>query len=295
LSLTYRIYWIISTLYTPLLSLKLLVRLILQRLLRSVTTIEVLKPMCSILAILSRRLTICELVMAKLNQKIPEVKENFTIPIMHILNAIGLEAIREIFIPYMHFLLLRVEADANPDFTSAILQTYCILCRNYDQASIIDEPFYNVFGDSLCLYWDYVDRKVPDKLEVSWLNVKLQLLRSRQKIAYSNKPATKYHIRDVFPDYNEVQQYMEIDDNLCDKKIGINFRLSRSNKIKGFTSDFIDSIIKVDNYSPEGCTPEINILSEFMNSRQKHIIIGKRTLLISGFKDCKYKSNMSNR
>ncbi|GJQ86778.1 hypothetical protein Trydic_g5572 [Trypoxylus dichotomus] len=232
--------------------LKLLVRLILQRLLRSATTIEVLKPMCSILAILSRRLPIREFVMTKLNQKIPEVKEKFTIPIVYILNAIGIEAIREIFIPYMHFLLLRVESDKNSDFTSAVLQTYYIICKNYDQANIIDESFYNVFGDSLCLYWDYVHQKVPDKLEMNWLNVKLQLLKSRQKIAYSNKPTTKYHIRDVFPDYNEVQQYMEMDDSLSDKKVGINFKLSRSNKIKGFTSDFIDSLIKVENYSPEG-------------------------------------------
>lgn len=104
--------------------LKLLVRLILQRLLRSVTTIEVLKPMCSILAILSRRLPIRELVLEKLNQKIPEVKENFNVPIMYILNAIGLDAIREIFIPYMNFLLLRVEEDLNPGFTSAILVCY---------------------------------------------------------------------------------------------------------------------------------------------------------------------------
>lgn len=40
---------------------------------------------------------------------------------MHILNAIGLDAIREIFVPYMDFLLLRVEADLNPEFTSAVL------------------------------------------------------------------------------------------------------------------------------------------------------------------------------
>ncbi|KAK9747062.1 TATA box binding protein associated factor (TAF) [Popillia japonica] len=275
--------------------LKLLVRLILQRLLRSATTIEVLKPMCSILAILSRRLPIRELVMAKLNQKIPEVKENFTVPIMHILNAIGLDAIREIFVPYMDFLLLRVEADLNPEFTSAVLQTYSILCRHYEQANVVDEAFYNIFGDSLCSHWDYVDQKVPDKLETNWLNIKLKLLQSRQKVGYSNKPTTKYHIRDVFPDYNEVQQYMEIEDNLSDRKSGVNFKLSRSSKVRGFTSDFIDSLIKADNYSPDSCTPEINLLSEFMNSRQKHIIIGKRTLLISGFKDCKYKTSLSNR
>lgn len=88
---------------------------------------------------------------------------------------------------------------------------------------------------------------------------------------------------------------MEIDDNLTDRKVGINFKLSKYSKAKGFTSDFIDSLIKAENYSPEGCTPEINLLSEFMNSRQKHIVIGKRTLLISGFKNCKYKSSMSNR
>lgn len=88
---------------------------------------------------------------------------------------------------------------------------------------------------------------------------------------------------------------MEIDDNTSDKKIGISFKLSRANKIKAFPSDLIDSLIKVDNYSPEGCIPEINLLSGFMNSRQKHVIIGKRTLLISGFKNCKYKSHISNR
>lgn len=54
---------------------------------------------------------------------------------------------------------------------------------------------------SLCHSHLYV--LVPDKLETNWLNIKLKLLQSRQKVGYSNKPTTKYHIRDVFPDYNE--------------------------------------------------------------------------------------------
>lgn len=77
--------------------------------------------MCSTLAILSKRLPIRELIFAKLHQKITDIKENFKLPIIHILNAIGLDAISEIFIPHMDFLLLQSEQSLSPEFTSAIL------------------------------------------------------------------------------------------------------------------------------------------------------------------------------
>lgn len=86
-----------------------------------------------------------------------------------------------------------------------------------------------------------------------------------------------------------------MDDSSNDRKPRVSFKLTTPSKAKNFPSDLIESLIKADNYSPEECTPEINLLSEFMNSTQKHIITGKRTLLISESKGYKRKSNMLNR
>ncbi|KAL3278167.1 hypothetical protein HHI36_013508 [Cryptolaemus montrouzieri] len=85
--------------------LKLLVRLILQRLLKSFTNPSVLKPMCWVLAILCRRYPLREFVMAKLTQKLPELFVQFSLPLIMILNSLGIDAITTIFVNNIEYFL----------------------------------------------------------------------------------------------------------------------------------------------------------------------------------------------
>lgn len=83
--------------------LKLLVRLILQRLLISTPTKEVLKSMCSVLAILCLREPLREMAISKINNKIETQKKE--LPILTAIYFLGIDAVREIFLPNIEYFL----------------------------------------------------------------------------------------------------------------------------------------------------------------------------------------------
>lgn len=105
--------------------LSLLVRLILQRLLRSATTEEVLKPMCTVLSILCDRTALKDIVLLKTLQKFSEVKENFLLPILSIVNAIGFDALESIFLPHLEYFLSHAELNPRPDVDYMLLVRFC--------------------------------------------------------------------------------------------------------------------------------------------------------------------------
>lgn len=99
-------------------------RLILQRLLQSVTTEEVLKPMCSLLSILCLRVPIKEFVIKKIKQKINEIPglcENFCLPILTTVYYLGVDAIMEIFLSNLSFFIEQVMEKRNKDLTQIML------------------------------------------------------------------------------------------------------------------------------------------------------------------------------
>jgi hypothetical protein len=103
--------------------LKLLVRLILQRLLKSTTTNEVLKPICNVLAILCRRDPLKEFVILKLLQKMDEVFQNYALPIVTTANSLGIDAIRSIVVPNITLFLNRAAERQDLPFIYSILVT----------------------------------------------------------------------------------------------------------------------------------------------------------------------------
>lgn len=92
-----------------------------QRLLRSHTTPEVLKPMGFTLGMLCNRVPIWDLVLAKLKQKLPEIKLSFALPILTIINALGYRAIQEVFVPNMAFFLKKDMDRNNFEYASALM------------------------------------------------------------------------------------------------------------------------------------------------------------------------------
>lgn len=97
--------------------LKLLVRLMLQRLLKSHTNSEVLKPMCWILAILCRRKPLNEFVMTKLKQKLPELSVEYLLPFLMLVNALGIDAIISIFVENFELLHSKLNTEENMEIS----------------------------------------------------------------------------------------------------------------------------------------------------------------------------------
>ncbi|KAJ8938604.1 hypothetical protein NQ314_011412 [Rhamnusium bicolor] len=77
--------------------LKLLVRLLLQRLLISNTTKEVLRSMCSVLAILCLREPLKDMVITKINQKITGSHHEMLLPILTTIYFLGIDPLGNIF------------------------------------------------------------------------------------------------------------------------------------------------------------------------------------------------------
>nr|XP_023030305.1 uncharacterized protein LOC111518176 [Leptinotarsa decemlineata] len=85
--------------------LKLLVRLLLQRLLLSSTSRAILRKMCSTLAVLCLRIPLKEMTIAKINQKLDGLPQDKILAVVMIIYFLGSEAIEKIFIPNVIYFL----------------------------------------------------------------------------------------------------------------------------------------------------------------------------------------------
>ncbi|XP_044757167.1 uncharacterized protein LOC123315514 isoform X2 [Coccinella septempunctata] len=184
--------------------LKLLVRLILQRLLKSYTNPDVLKPMCWVLAILCRRYPLKEYVLAKLKQKLPELSFQYNLSFLMIVNALGIEAIIEIFLKNFDIFFIRfsIEEDkkmngydaTSPNYKELsfdwqlygypIMEMYYILVKNN-----IYESKFNKFPElaNFSVLLSKPQQSEPEENRmIDFINMKKQLIKTRRKIEIQN-------------------------------------------------------------------------------------------------------------
>lgn len=102
--------------------LKLLVRLLLQRLLIAFVSTDVLKPMCSTLALLCLRESLKQMVITKINQKL---KTTEVLPILTAVYYLGIDAVRAVFLPNLQYFVNKADLDS-PSVVS-ILQVIIII------------------------------------------------------------------------------------------------------------------------------------------------------------------------
>ncbi|KYB25878.1 uncharacterized protein LOC100142597 isoform X1 [Tribolium castaneum] len=193
--------------------LKLLVRLILQRLLKSTTTSEVLKPMCSVLAILSQRGPLREFIILKIFQKLDEVFDNFALPVITAVNSLGIDAIQSIVLPNLNLFLARVVEKQDLAFNYSILESYNILYKEHLIDSFIYDPFVELFADSMVLFNRTINTCGNGlKKDLNFAHVKCDLLKTRRKISPHTKLQIEASIEEVFdlpPENSKVRKKMQ--------------------------------------------------------------------------------------
>ncbi|XP_018560794.1 uncharacterized protein LOC108903188 [Anoplophora glabripennis] len=181
--------------------LKLLVRLLLQRLLISTPTKEVLKPMCSVLAILCLREPLREMAINKINNKIESQKK--MLPVLTAIYFLGIDAVREIFLPNIEYFLGKVKTtlDDDPEVINVVLSIYGLICKasyNYD---FIHSAFHQIFGDILVMFWRprSFTVKALEKDEINFVNMNTQLIKTRRKVDRNiKKGQAKWSLEDIF-------------------------------------------------------------------------------------------------
>ncbi|RZC35242.1 TAF6-like RNA polymerase II p300/CBP-associated factor-associated factor 65 kDa subunit 6L [Asbolus verrucosus] len=178
--------------------LKLLVRLILQRLLKSPTNHEILKPICNVLTILCQRTPLKDFVILKISQKLNEVFENYALPVITIINSLNIDAIMSIFLPNVDLFLKRITKKNEPLYVHCILELYYILHKERLIDSSIYDAFFELFGDCLVIFNNPImpQLKVLEKREIHFAHVKHELLRARRRI--SPRFSHRTPIEDVF-------------------------------------------------------------------------------------------------
>lgn len=87
--------------------------------------------MAYILGLLCNRIPIRDLVLTKLKQKFPEIKCKFTLPLLAIINALGLRAIVEIFVPNADFFLAKFMDYCDLEYFHALTVSYNIYKKLY--------------------------------------------------------------------------------------------------------------------------------------------------------------------
>ncbi|KAH1008068.1 hypothetical protein HUJ04_005217 [Dendroctonus ponderosae] len=101
--------------------LRLLIRLLLQRLLISSANEDVIKCMCYVLSLFCLRPPLKRMVLRKLQGKIVSVEENMTVAFLNIIYYVGIDAIKTVFLPNLfHFLNMEKH---NPDLTDVIMES----------------------------------------------------------------------------------------------------------------------------------------------------------------------------
>lgn len=92
--------------------LKLLVRLLLQRLFIAVVSKDILKPLCSILALLCLRESLKQMVITKINQKLGLINNIVILPVLTAVYFLGIDAVHSIFLPNIKFFLAKIDFDS---------------------------------------------------------------------------------------------------------------------------------------------------------------------------------------
>lgn len=80
-----------------------------------------MKPLCNTLALLSRRQPLKEFIIMKILQKLDEVFDNYAIPIITLINTLGIEAIERILVQNLQLFLNRVGNKQHTVYTYSLL------------------------------------------------------------------------------------------------------------------------------------------------------------------------------
>lgn len=108
----------------------LLARLLLQRLLRSITTPQILKPLCQMLAIICKRVPVRKVILKKIISKFPEIRDDFALPVICAINELGMDAICSVFLPHLSYLLFMIEDDKESNFVYDLLVSEYVVIYN---------------------------------------------------------------------------------------------------------------------------------------------------------------------
>lgn len=100
--------------------LKLLVRLLLQRLLIAIVSKDVLKPMCSILALLCLREFLKQMVLTKINQKLALMDSSVILPVLTAIYFLGIDAVKTVFLPNIKYFMSKIDFE-NPEIVDILL------------------------------------------------------------------------------------------------------------------------------------------------------------------------------
>lgn len=184
--------------------LKLLVRLILQRLLRSQTEENLLKPLCWVLCILCHRPPLRELTIAKILENIEEILENSPLALLVIVNALGIDAILNVVPNNLDVFM--TNNSPSTLYTEAVLECYYKLCKY----KIFDDEMENWLRDSrnefsLVVFWEpkQLSGFKETKTEIDFVSTKIRLIKTRRKV--DPKTKKKYSPNNVFDTHERLK------------------------------------------------------------------------------------------
>lgn len=106
----------------------------------------------------------------KIKQKLPEIKQNFALQIVSIMNALGIQTVIEIFVPNVDYFLRKIEQNFDVEYTNALLvsiigkqfkncfiftlqNTYNIICACEPDIPEVHSIYYETFGDGIVPVW----------------------------------------------------------------------------------------------------------------------------------------------
>lgn len=101
--------------------LKLVVRLLMQRLRSYSVSKDTVKYMCYVLSLFCLRPTLRKFAISKLEDKMLTMTQDIAVPLLNIIYFLGIDAVKKLFLPYYHVFLATLEQEDDPDLREIIL------------------------------------------------------------------------------------------------------------------------------------------------------------------------------
>ncbi|CAH1127209.1 unnamed protein product [Ceutorhynchus assimilis] len=179
--------------------LKLIVRLLLQRLLMSSASEDIVKHMAYVLSLFCLREPLKNMALNKVEDKFDTVCENMALPLLNIIYYLGIEAVRRIFVPNVIYFLARVVEDDDPSMTEIILAIYGLICKSNLNNGLVYYCFVETFGSSII---PYIRPKHNNKTEytkelIDTVQMQKRLIKTRRKVDFPYKKTEKLNT-DIF-------------------------------------------------------------------------------------------------
>ncbi|CAG9856501.1 unnamed protein product [Phyllotreta striolata] len=166
--------------------LRLLVRLLLQRLLLSYNAPDVLRKMCFTLSILCLRCSLKEMTLAKVKQKLETIPSDQILSLLSIIYYLGVDAIKEIFLPHVTFFFDKIPLSPDqPNVIHTVLAIYNVICKAEILSTYVHNWFDVLIENELVIYWPPSCCEITDveKLNPNFAVMKSKLIKTRRKIS----------------------------------------------------------------------------------------------------------------